>query len=122
VTFVADESVEGPTIAALRKAGHEILSIAELNPGIEDAAVLELSRRHLAVLITADKDFGELVFRNGEDHCGILLIRLSENELEANAVSTVAAIERYGAEMPSSFSVLTRLALRIRKSTGPPRK
>jgi predicted nuclease of predicted toxin-antitoxin system len=70
--IVADESVEGPTVSALRAAGHQVLFIAETSPGIEDAEVLGIARPEKALLLTADKDFGELVFRNRETHSGIL--------------------------------------------------
>ena len=83
--LVADESVEGPTVYGLRAAGHEVLFIAEISPGIEDTAVLQLARREEALLLTADKDFGELVFRNREPHYGVLLIRSVDRTLEQNA-------------------------------------
>lgn len=113
--LVADESVEGPTVHALRAAGHEILFIAESSPGIEDGAVLEIARQQNALLLTADKDFGELVFRNGERHSGVLLIRSVEGSLEENAANTLAAISQYGTELVNRFSVLAKGVLRIRR-------
>ena len=61
---MADESVEGPTVYALRAAGHEVLFVVDISPGIADSAVLEIARREEALLLTADKDFAELVFRS----------------------------------------------------------
>jgi len=110
---VADESVEGPTVSALRAAGHWVLFIAETSPGIEDAEVLGIARREQALLLTADKDFGELVFRNRETHAGILLIR-SLDEAGENAANAVTAIEQYGPDLLNRFSVLMGRALRIR--------
>lgn len=115
MNLVADESVEGPTILALRNAGHQVYSIAESAPGIDDTAVLEISRKEVAILLTADKDFGELVFREREEHCGVLLIRLPDGSLNANASIVVAAIEQHGTEMQNCFSVLTGQAIRIRQ-------
>ena len=112
--LVADESVDGPTVSALRAAGHAVLFIAETSPGIEDAEVLVIARREQAVLLTADKDFGELVFRNGEPHCGVLLIRSPEDNPDEKAANTLAAIEQRGPEMLNRFSVLAGRALRIR--------
>ena len=86
--LLADESAEGPTVYALRAAGHEVLFVAEISPGIADRAVLEIARREEALLLTADKDFGELVFRNREPHRGVLLIRSLERSPERNAPST----------------------------------
>lgn len=112
--LVADESVEGPTVSALRTAGHTVLFIAETSPGIEDAEVLVIARREQALLLTADKDFGELVFRNREPHCGVLLIRSPVDDLDDNAANTVAAVNQHGAELLNRFSVLAGRALRVR--------
>jgi predicted nuclease of predicted toxin-antitoxin system len=62
VNIVADESVNRQIVERLRLDGHDVLSIAELDPGIDDDSVLHKSREVSAVLVTADKDFGELVF------------------------------------------------------------
>ena len=112
--LVADESVEGPTVAALRAAGHMVLFIAEISPGIEDSEVLVIARREQALLLAADKDFGELVFRNREPHCGVLLIRSPEDDPDENAANTLAAIHQHGPELLNRFSVLVARALRIR--------
>ncbi len=112
--LVADESIEGPTVSALRAAGHEVLFIAETSPGIEDAEVLSISHREQALLLTADKDFGELVFRNREPHCGVLLIRLPEGDTNENAANAVTAIDQHGPELLNRFSVLAGRVLRIR--------
>lgn len=111
---MADESIEGPTVSALRAAGHEVPFIAETSRGIEDAEVLSISRREQSLLLTADKDFGELVFRNREPHCGVLLIRSPESDTNENAVNAVTAIYQHGPELVNRFSVLAGRVLRIR--------
>lgn len=63
--FLADENVPGPAVAALRESGHDVLWIKEVSPGAEDAAVLDLAQWERRVVVTADTDFGELVFRSG---------------------------------------------------------
>jgi predicted nuclease of predicted toxin-antitoxin system len=114
VKVVADESVEGPTVSALRAAGHVVLFIAETSPGIGDAEVLDLARREQAFLLTADKDFGELVFRSRASHCGVLLIRSPEDGPDENAANTLAAVNQHGPALLDRFSVLAGRALRIR--------
>lgn len=115
--LVADESVEGPTVYALRAAGHKVLFVAEMSPGIADRAVLEIARREDAILLTADKDFGELVFRSREAHRGVLLIRSLERSPEQNAANTLAALSQFGTELLNNFSVLADGVLRIRKTS-----
>ena len=69
--LVADESVDFPIIEALRTAGHDVLAVIELAPGINDETVLELANQRQALLLTADKDFGELVHRLRRIHRGV---------------------------------------------------
>ena len=63
MNFVADEGVDAPIVQRLRADGHSILYIAEIWPGVADEQVLALAIDNQAVLITADKDFGALVFQ-----------------------------------------------------------
>jgi predicted nuclease of predicted toxin-antitoxin system len=63
MNFLADESVDRPIVERLRQEGHQVSYIAELGPGMSDDAVLNLANQQTALLLTADKDFGEMVFR-----------------------------------------------------------
>ena len=101
--LVADESIEGPTVSLLRAAGYSVLYIAETSPGIEDSEVLLIARREQALLLTADKDFGELAFRHREPHFGVLMIRLSANPPDTNATNTLAALLQYGHQLLDRF-------------------
>jgi len=75
------------------------LYIAELAPGIDDDAVLGKSRESHAVLLTADKDFGELVFRQRILHSGVVLIRLAGLEAETKAELDATAFEQHADEL-----------------------
>ena len=77
MNIVADENIDVHIIKRLRADGHSVQSLAEFEPGIDDEAVLRESRETNAILLTADKDFGELVFRQGLVHSGVVLIRLA---------------------------------------------
>ncbi|MBL8214718.1 MAG: DUF5615 family PIN-like protein [Bryobacterales bacterium] len=77
MNIVADESVDGQMVTMLRSAGHAVVFIAELDPGIDDEEVPRRSLEAGAVLLTADKDFGELVYRKGLRYSGIVLLRLT---------------------------------------------
>ncbi len=65
MTFFCDEGVERQVVERLRADGHEVSYVAEVDPGLSDDDVLSDARRLEAPLITNDKDFGELVFRQG---------------------------------------------------------
>jgi len=62
MNFLADESCAGPVIRALREAGHDVVAIAEVAKGATDEQVLERAVNEKRVLITEDRDFGELVY------------------------------------------------------------
>ena len=66
------------------------------------------------LLVTADKDFGELVFREGLPHRGVLLVRLLEHQVEGNVEMASNAIATHGEKLEGKFSVLDRQSLRIR--------
>ena len=113
--IVADENIDRQIVDRLRADGHDVLYVAELNPGIDDEAVLLRSRGSNAVLLTADKDFGELVFRQRLHHSGVVLIRLAGLEPETKAELVATAFERHPDELHLGFAVLSRRALRLRK-------
>ena len=113
--IVADESVDRQIVDRLRAVGHDVLFVAELAPGIDDETVLGHSRRANAILLTADKDFGELVFRQHLLHCGVLLIRLAGLAPDVKADLVAATFGRHAEELMAGFAVLSKHALRLRK-------
>ena len=58
----------------LRADGHDVVYVAELSPSITDEAALDLANGDKRILVTADKDFGELVFRLRQVAFGVLLV------------------------------------------------
>ena len=66
------------------------------------------------MLVTADSDFGELVFRQGRAHAGVLLLRVSGLTEAEKVRLVVAAVRDHGSGLLGAFSVLTPTALRIR--------
>lgn len=74
--FLANENTPGDAIVAARQAGHDVAWMVERHPGAADSIVLQLAQQENRVLITFDKDFGELVFRQGRAASpGIIVLR-----------------------------------------------
>jgi predicted nuclease of predicted toxin-antitoxin system len=115
VNLLADEGVDRQIVALLRQAGHDVLYIAELEPGITDQTVFDKANRLNALLITADKDFGELVFRQGMVRAGVILLRLAglSPMTKASIVSTV--VQERESELSEAFAVISPGMVRIRK-------
>lgn len=75
--WLADENVDQRIVDALRDLGNEVIYAAETTPGSTDEHVLAMAARESALLLTADKDFGELVDRQGRASFGVVLLRLA---------------------------------------------
>ena len=112
--IVADESVEILIVQRLRDAGHIIFSIGEESPGIIDDEVLSIANEQNALLLTADKDFGLLVYQTRQDNKGVILYRLHGMTTEEKATLLVSVIGTYAASMLNMFTVITEDRVRIR--------
>lgn len=112
--LVADENIDQPIVEKLRYHGYTVEYVAELAPGITDNEVLELCSSPDTLLITADKDFGELVYRDGRLHSGVLLLRFAGLPVQVKAERVAWAVREHGAEMVGGFAVLAPSTLRIR--------
>jgi len=115
VRFLADECVDRQIADRLRHDGHTVLYVAEMKPGISDGEVLNLANQEDAILLTADKDFGELVFRQDRVAPGIVLVRLAGLSPAIKAEIVAAAIEDHAAELLLSFTVIMQDSVRIRR-------
>jgi len=77
-TFLADENIPLCSVKQLRKEGCKIISIMEEFAGSSDKEILELSSRNKWVIITFDKDFGELIYKQRFNiPYGIILLRVT---------------------------------------------
>jgi predicted nuclease of predicted toxin-antitoxin system len=114
--LVADENLDRTVVVRLREAGHEVASVAEMEPGIQDEAVLATANSLGAMLVTEDKDFGELAFRRSLVHHGVILVRLAGLPVEAKADLLIATLAEHGGELPASFVVVSPGMVRIRSS------
>jgi predicted nuclease of predicted toxin-antitoxin system len=113
--FVADEGLDAPIVSALRSEGHEVFYIKEEHPGLSDDEVLKVANERGDILITSDKDFGELVYRLKQIHSGIILIRLSGIKPNEKAVIISTAIKEHGIDLHHAFAVINKTHVKIRK-------
>ena len=114
MNLLADENVDRQIVERLRHDGFDVRYIAETDAGIYDDEVLDLANREESLLLTADKDFGELVFRLKKITVGVLLIRLAGLTPERKGEIVVGTINKHGNELLNAFSVVTIGAIRIR--------
>lgn len=112
--FLADESVDFRIVKSLRNDGYQIEAIVELEPGIDDDDVLKMAIELEAILLTEDKDFGELTFRLQKPNKGIILIRMSGDPIEDKVKKLKEIFKIHLNEFSGKFTVITSTKVRIR--------
>ncbi|GIV17713.1 MAG: hypothetical protein KatS3mg022_3148 [Armatimonadota bacterium] len=70
--FLVDVPAGGQLAEWLRSQGHDVLEVRNIDPKMADALIIELGYRESRIIITLDKDFGELSVRMGMPHYGIV--------------------------------------------------
>ncbi len=113
--FVADENIDIEIIVELRERGFHVLSISEDFPGIPDEDVLKTANDHKAVLLTGDKDFGELVFRRGMVSSGVVLIRIFGVSQEEKVRIIREAFRNHADDFVENFTVISKKKMRIKE-------
>ncbi len=113
--FIADEGVDAPIVSALRNKGYDVLYILELSPGKQDDVILSEANSQNRILLTQDKDFGELVFRLQQIHSGVVLIRLHGIKPLEKAIIVTTALEKHLNELHNAFVVIQKNAVRIKQ-------
>lgn len=112
--YLANENISLSVIRDLRAAGHDVVAVREWQVGADDEAVLELARVEGRVLLTHDKDFGELAYRRRlPAQCGVVLLRLSGASREADNRRALSALTSRS-DWEGHFSVVTDDRIRMR--------
>ena len=115
--FLVDECT-GPAVAQwLRLQNHDVVSVYDKIRGADDKEVIRKASEQNRILITNDKDFGELVFREKKQHKGVILLRL-EDERSAKKIAVLKQLfEKYESFLPGHFIVVTETTVRITGKT-----
>ncbi len=115
-SFLADENIPRLCVTRLREAGIDVSYIGEIAASISDTEVCSIACSEHRIIITGDKDFGDLVMRLQIKVPGVILLRLKQ--LKPNEIASIllgALQKTYVWE--NHFTVLTRDSIRIRRLT-----
>ncbi|MHB1319820.1 MAG: DUF5615 family PIN-like protein [Anaerolineae bacterium] len=111
--LLADENFPGLAVRRLRVRGHDVAWIREVAPGSKDPDVLARAQLESRILITFDKDFGELAFRWGLSAAsGIVLFRITMPSAEYVADVAASALESRD-DRPGHFAVVEDRRIRL---------
>jgi predicted nuclease of predicted toxin-antitoxin system len=112
--FLADESCDFSVVRALRAAGHDVVAVSEVAPTIEDREVIERAVREVRVLLTEDKDFGQLVYADARKSSGVILIRFPASARPALPALVLETVRQHEQQLAGSFVVLEPHRTRVR--------
>lgn len=104
--FLADESCDFAVVRALRFAGHDVIAVAEVSPRAADAAVIALTVREGRILLTEDKDFGQLVYADQKASGGVIFIRFPTRARRKLPQVVVELVKRQGDRLFGAFVVV----------------
>ena len=112
--FLADECCDLGLVEFLRKKGHQVDYIQESLQGLTDREVLKRAKKDERVLLTEDKDFGELVYRLRLPSHGIILLRFNPHDKKIKYQRLFQLISTYSKKLPGNFIVIDKQKFRIR--------
>lgn len=111
--FLVDECT-GPSVAKwLRNDGHQVFSVFDELRGTSDNELLAKACAEKWILITNDKDFGEMVYRENRSHCGIVFLRLRDQRSAVKIDVLNRLIKAYADKLTDAFVVVTETQVRF---------
>ena len=112
--FLVDVGVSKKVEKWLIENGYDAKAVRDMNPKAKDSEILQLAVVENRMVITMDKDFGELVYNSGMKHSGVLILRLED----ANGAQKVEIIKKilseYTGKIQNKFCVFQDGRLRIK--------
>lgn len=114
--FLADEGVDAGIVKAIRDDGHDVRWMAEETGGVKDHVILDAAVSDARILLTEDKDFGELVYRRRLQHRGVVLIRVDGISNVRKGRIVARAVQQHETALAGSFTVVQHATIRIRRA------
>jgi predicted nuclease of predicted toxin-antitoxin system len=113
--FLVDVGVGKKVEQWLIENGHDVRVVRDINPSASDIDILNVASSEARMVITMDKDFGELVYNSGRPHAGVLILRLEQADGKTKAEVVQKIINRFADRIENCFCVYQDGRLRIRK-------
>lgn len=115
--FLADENIARDIVLSLQKDGHDVKWIAQESPGISDNGVLQCATKEERIIVTSDRDFGDMIFRDKKPHRGpgIILFRLKKEDVERYITFLKVVLKKYRLSLQNNFIIVSDKKIRLRK-------
>ena len=114
--FLVDECTGSKVAEWLSGENHEVFSVFDEARGIDDDSILAKAYDENWILITNDKDFGEMIFRERRSHHGIVFMLLADERAANKIVVLRHLLEGYSEKLPEEFVVVTETKVSVAKT------
>lgn len=113
--FLADEGFSFEITSFLREMGYDVKWIGDSTPGVSDRDVYKIAQEDNRVILTDDKDFGELAVRFSLKTIGVVLLRINPKEKELRKKRVFELLERFSEKLKMHLVVIDSEKFRFRK-------
>lgn len=98
----------------LKDSGFDVVAVRDIDPSLADNLILDRGLLANRLVVTMDKDFGELVYRLGQGHSGVLLLRLEADTSQEKIKALDTILRTYSEHLHDNFCVYQKGKLRVR--------
>jgi predicted nuclease of predicted toxin-antitoxin system len=112
--FLVDVGVGTAVEELLREHGYDVRTVRSIDPGMDDLDIVRLAHAEERMVLTMDKDFGELVYHAAASHAGVLLLRLDDATGQEKRRVVEGILIAHADRIKGCFCVYQRGRLRIR--------
>jgi predicted nuclease of predicted toxin-antitoxin system len=112
--WLIDECVDAALVEQLRQSGHDVVYMSDVAPRASDAEVMNRAQSETRLLLTEDKDFGDLIFRQRRSVPGVVLLRIGALQRQRKPERLVAVIDRFGNSLFGRYTVIEESRFRSR--------
>lgn len=112
--FLVDECISRSVVNFL-KTKFDTQYVQDISSSISDNEVLQIALTENRIIITRDKDFGDMVFRDKKEHLGIILLRLEIKHPRNQAAVIEKVINEYSDQISGNFTIATDYSIKVIK-------
>ena len=113
--FLVDVGVGKKVEEYLLGKSYDTKAVRSIDQRMPDQEIIRLAALENRIVITMDKDFGELVYHSGMDHCGILLLRLEDASGSEKRQVIDEILTKHADNIKNNFCVYQNKKFRFRK-------
>jgi predicted nuclease of predicted toxin-antitoxin system len=111
--FIVDECTGTSVAKWLREQGHEVFSVFDDAKGSTDDEILKKAASEGWILVTIDKEFGEMIFRKRQPHHGVIFMRLSDERPVRKIAVLEQLLKNYSDRIEDQFVVVSETKVRF---------